>query len=236
VITEIVSEAQLVSAIRLPRLIGFLARTEGQVRHWELAYVVRRVVTPHLPAPSAQELLSWWGSSWTFRPRTPRDLERLPRAIDLASAWYGMPDPAAELASRAATLLATNAMYHAPVDAEGNRRYAPDWRPDRLMEDEVPDIGLTVDDALLAVEAHDPFGRLPRARVFGGLLRPEQAGAHAGLEAERIGLGFFRLFYSAAILRFDVSPRFGTLVSWVHDRRITRRSHQGQARSVYFLG
>jgi hypothetical protein len=236
VITEIVSEAQLVSAIRLPRLIGFVARTDGQVRHWELTYVVRRLITPDLPVPPARALLSWWGANWSFRPSTPRDLDRVARAVDLAACWAGMPEAAADLAGRAAQVLATNAMYHAPIDGDGNRRYAPDWRPDRLMDDEVPELRLTVDETLLAVEAHDRFGRLPRSRAFTGLLRPDQAGAHAGIEAERVGLGFFRLFYSAAILRFDVTPHDGTFVSWIHDRRITRRSHQGQARSVYFLG
>lgn len=236
VITEIVSEAQLVSALRLPRLVGFVARTEGEVRHWEIAYLVRRLVTPHLPVPTARELLAWWAADWTFRPGTPRDLDRVPRAVELAACWAGMAEPSAELAARAANVLATNAMYHAPVDGAGNRRYAPDWRPDRLMDDEVPDVGLAVDGTLLAVEARDRFGRLPRSRVFSGLLRPDQASAHAGLVAERVGLGFFRLFYSAAILRFDVSPRHGTVVTWIHDRRILRRAHQGQARSVYFVG
>ncbi|MEZ4237942.1 MAG: hypothetical protein R3F59_17715 [Myxococcota bacterium] len=236
VVTEIVSEAQLVSAIRMPRLVGFLARTAAGIRHWELGYLVRRLLHPQGPGPTATDLLPWWSAVRRFSPRTPRDLERVPRAVDLACGWFRQPETVADLAGRAAQVLATNAMYHAPRDADGAPRYAPDFRPDALADDEVPEVTLACDGHRVVVEARDRFGHLPRERVFAGLLRPEAAAAHAGLTEHRSGLGFFRLFYSASALRIDVTPGRETLVSWVHEEGVTRRTHQGQGRSVYVVG
>ncbi|MEQ1570039.1 MAG: hypothetical protein ABMA64_30680 [Myxococcota bacterium] len=241
VITDEVGDALLASALRTPKLIGFVGRTDGMLRAWELSYLVRRVVTPQQPMPGSHELLNWGASSVTFRPRTTRDRDQAVAAVEVVSARFGMSRRAAALAADAGHELLMNAMYDAPVDAAGNAKYAQDRTASiTLLDHEIPTLRLTVDGAHLALDMVDPFGRLPRAKLFGGLLRGRTGAvathASAVLDVSHggAGLGMFKLYSTAAILRVEVQPGRQTLVSWVLDRSTGQRGRT-MAHSLYFL-
>ncbi|MEZ4241802.1 MAG: hypothetical protein R3F59_37770, partial [Myxococcota bacterium] len=171
-LVEQVDDAMLAAALRHPRLLGFVARTERGPRYWELGYLVRRTVTPQQPVPGSHELLSWGASSVTFRPRTTRDRDQTVQAVELVATRFGMSRRAAAMAADASHELLMNAMYDAPVDSAGRPRYAGDRQAQIVLQDhEIPTLRLTVDGAHLALDISDPFGRLPRHKVFGGLLR-----------------------------------------------------------------
>ncbi|MEQ1503391.1 MAG: hypothetical protein ABMB14_14230 [Myxococcota bacterium] len=241
-IVEPIDDAMLASALRLPRMVGFLGRTDHGPRPWELAYVVRRTVAPQQPIPGAHELLNWGASTVTFRPRTTRDRDQAVQAVELVATRFGMSRRASAMAADASHELLMNAMYDAPIDPTGRPKYAADRQAQiSLAENEVPTLRLTVDGSHLALDISDPFGRLPRAKVFGGLLRGRTgviaptASAVLDVSHGGAGLGMFNLFNSAAILRIEVIPGRQTLVSWILDRTVSHRTQRSQSRSLYFI-
>ncbi len=242
VLAHQIDDSLLSVAAQTPQVLGFLAWRVIGVRPWELSYMVRRVVAPQQPPPSSADVLLWGASSVTWRPRTSADRDQTVRAVQLVAMRFGIGRRLAGVAADAAHELLMNAMYTAPVDAQGRPRYAGDRRAELELEDhEVPTLRLTVDSSHLALDIVDPFGRFPRDRLFGGILRG-RTGALSGTDDEVLdmsrggaGLGLFNLFNTAAVLRVEVVPGRQTLVSWMIDRTITVRSQRSLARSVYFI-
>ena len=155
---------------------------------------------------------------------------------------FGIGRRLAGTAADAAHELLMNAMYDAPVDASGSPRYAEDRQADiRLEEHEIPVLRLTVDSSHLALDIIDPFGRLPRGKLFGGILRG-RSGALASRASSVLdvsdggaGLGLFNLFSSGAVVRAEVVPGRQTLVSWMLDRTVNQREIRSLPRSLYYL-
>lgn len=235
VIADRVHPELLDTAVRVPQLVGVVARAGGARLALELGYVVRRVSSPQQPAPGAPELLTWGASTVTFRPRTSHDRDRAVEAVESVGHKFGIPRRVASIAAEAAHELLMNAMYGAPIDpTTGAPRYAHDRTASiRLHDAELPTLRLTVDGAYLALDCSDPFGRMTRNKLFRGLVRGlagelDTAGGGAGL-------GWHRLFGSASILRVEVVPRRQTIVSWILDRTVDPRAQRAQGRSVYFV-
>jgi hypothetical protein len=241
-LVDSIEDSLLAAALRHPRLLGFVARTDRGPRNWELGYVVRRTVAPQQPIPGSHELLNWGASTVTFRPRTTRDRDQTVQAVELVATRFGMSRRAAAMAADASHELLMNAMYDAPIDATGHPRYAGDRQAQiSLLDHEIPTLRLTVDGAHLALDISDPFGRLHRSKVFGGLLRG-RTGAVAPSASSVLdeshggaGLGMFNLYNSSAVLRVEVQPGHQTLVSWMLDRRVSQRTQRKQSRSLYVL-
>src|SRR5207244_12115158 len=60
-----------------------------------------------------------------------------------------------------------NAMYDAPVGADGKPKYAQDRKADlSLLDAEQPTLRLATDGTKLVIQVTDPFGRLLRKHVF----------------------------------------------------------------------
>ena len=242
VVADEIDDALLATALRIPGLVGFVGRSSGMARSWELAYLVRRVVSPQQPPPGAHELLSWGASSVVFRPRTTRDRDQAVEAVEVVAVRFGVPRRLASVVAEASHELLMNAMFDAPVDPDGRPRYAADRRAAiSLLDHEVPTLRLSVDGAHVALDISDPFGRLPRDKLFGGLLRGRTGtvatSASTVLDTSHggAGLGLFKLFGSASILRVEVVPNCKTVVSWIMDRSVDRRAHRSQSRSVYYV-
>lgn len=242
VLAHTLDDGMLATALRTPQVMGFLAwRTIG-VRPWELSYLVRRVVAPAQSAPTSDQVLLWGASSVTWRPHTSADRDQTVRAVELVAMRFGIGRRLAAAAADAAHELLMNAMYDAPVDAAGTPKYAGDRRAEvRLEEHEIPTLRLTVDSSHLALDITDPFGRLARSKLFGGILRG-RSGAVASQGASVLdvsdggaGLGLFNLYNSAAILRAEVVPGRRTTVSWLIDRSVSVRDQRSMPRSVYYI-
>ena len=148
----------------------------------------------------------------------------------------------AEGVSVGAHELLMNAMYDAPVDRNGQLKYALERAAMITLEDaEVPALRLTIDSRRIALDAIDPFGRLPRGRFFDGVLR-----GHKSLTAENpqdfldtsfggAGLGLHTLYTTGILLRAEVTPFQTTHVSWVIDRTAGGKELRTAQRSLYFL-
>lgn len=231
----------LAAAVRLPRLLGIVGRTDGVIRPWELAYLVRRVVSPQVPPPASNDLLSWGASTVNFRPRTTNERDQTVQAIETVSIRFGMSRRTAVMAADATHELLMNAMYDAPHDANGQPRYANDRQASiTLAESEIPTLRLTVDSHYLALDAIDPFGRLARGKLFGGLLRAT-TGSTAATPTAMLdvshggaGLGLFKLYSTCTFLRAEVAPGRQTMVSWVVDRALGSKA-RSSGRSLAYL-
>ena len=108
-----------------------------------------------------------------------------------------------------------NAMYDAPVDATGHPMYAADRKAEiTLSTAQQPTVLLGTDGTRLALQVKDPFGRLQRNHVVGGLLRGLSGGemdqSHGGA-----GLGMMVCHNSAAAMFFDVIKGRATEVTAV---------------------
>jgi hypothetical protein len=236
VLTEEITDGMISTALRQKRLVGFVGWNHGSARQWEMAFLTRRLLAPRQSPPSSADLLTWGASSVTFRPRTTV------QAVEVVAKRFGIQGRSARVAADAAHELLMNAMYDAPVDAQGRLVYALDRTADiRLQDHEVPTLRLTVDAQHLALDMTDPFGRLPRDKIWQGILRGRggQSGA-AGSEVLDVshggaGLGLFNLFTSAAVMRMEVVPNKSTTVSWIQARSVSQRDQRSLARSLYFL-
>jgi hypothetical protein len=242
VVADAIDDPLLAAALRFPQVIGFQGRLDGMMRAWELSYAVRRVVSPQQPIPGSHELLNWGASTVTFRPRTTKDRDSAVQAVEVVTARFGMSRRAAALAADASHELLMNAMYDAPVDGHGHAKYAADRQATITLQDhEVPTLRVTVDGAHLALDMTDPFGRLPRSKLYGGLLRGRtgsvatQASAVLDVSHGGAGLGMFKLFSTAAIFRTEVVPGRQTTVTWMLDRGGGTRAGRPAAQSLYFI-
>ncbi len=242
VLADSLSDALIAGALREPRLAGFVGVLPDGCRPWEVSYIVRRLLSLGQPAPTSADLLMWGASSVTWRPRRTGDRDQTVRAVELVAGRFGIGRRLASAAADAAHELLMNAMYDAPVDASGRALYAADRQAAvELQEHEVPTLRLTVDPRHLALDILDPFGRLPRGKLFGGILRG-RSGAAASDPSKVLdvshggaGLGLFNLFNSSAVLRAEVVPGESTLVSWVIDRTVNQREQRHLAHSLYFV-
>ncbi|MEN0068008.1 MAG: hypothetical protein AAGA48_38115 [Myxococcota bacterium] len=242
VLTPETTDRLIGTALRVPQIVGLLAWLPAGVRPWELSYITRRAVAPEQHTPPSSQMLLWGGSTVTWHPRTSEDRERAVRAVELVATRFGITRRVAATAADAAHELLMNAMYDAPIDSRGRRRYAGDRQASIALEQgEVPTMQLTVDSSHLALDVSDPFGRLPRQKVFGGILR-----GRSGAQAPRwgtviddseggAGLGLFNLFHSSAVLRVEVAKGRHTLVSWMVDRAVPIRDRRTMARSLHFV-
>lgn len=241
VLAQTIDEGMLSAAMRFPQVLGFLAwRTVG-VRPWELSYIVRRAVAPTQAPPLSSDLLLWGASTVSWHPRNSMERDATVRAVEVVAMRFGISSRLAAVAADAAHELLMNAMYDAPVDEAGRPKYAQDRQSEiELERHEVPTLTLTVDSSHLALDAVDTFGRLPRNKLFGGILRGRHGQSRTpdavlDVSGGGAGLGLFNLFGTAAVFRAEVVPLRTTQVSWILDRTVGQRDQRTQARSLYYV-
>lgn len=231
VLTPETTDRLVAKALEVPQIIGLLAWLPAGVRPWELSYVVRRAVAPEQDVPLSSDVLMWGASNVTWHPRTSEERDRTVRAVELVATRFGISRKIAATAADAAHELLVHAMIDAPVDARGRRRYAADRTAQIALEPaEVPTMQLTVDTSHLAIDVTEPFGRLSRRVLLGGILQ-----GRVGNTDVREGIGFFNLFTTAAVLRVEVRPGRSTLVSWMVDRVVSTRDRRAMPRSLYYI-
>lgn len=242
IFTRGTNERLLRVAIGNPRVVSLMAEHLDGPCDWELVYLSRRLVAPAEPSPHMGHLLSWGATTVKWEPRTTEDLRKVVNQVERLAANLGVSRRAAKRVSIATHELLMNAMYDAPVDASGKPRYALNRRaPIHLEPDESPTLWFTVDARRIALDAIDPFGRLPRNRFFDGVLR-----GHLALTAENpedyldtshggAGLGLHTLYSNGALLRAELLPMRRTHVSWMLDRTVAPAELRDRPKSLYFL-
>ena len=127
------------------------------------------------------------------RIRRLRDVQHAADAASLIVQEAGGSKTAAQLAADVLHELAVNALLDAPVDAQGEPKYAHRrTEVNEVEEADACDLGLAVDGARIYLEAVDRFGRLttkPFARAlesYGGRVQVNSSGGGAGLGLRRM--------------------------------------------------
>lgn len=234
------NEEALSAAAGNPRVAGLLAWTAEGGRGWELRYIARRLMAPKQPPPHMGSLFGWGATTINFRPQTTADQrEVVDRVAELAEE-LGVGRRNIQALSTATHELTMNAMYDAPVDAQGKPRYALDRKANITLEPhEVPTLRFTLSSDYIALDIVDPFGRLPRKRWFEGVLRGHRNLKYGEQELDTshggAGLGLHTLYMNGNILRAELHPTRLTHVSWILDRNAPRRGFNKLPRSLYFL-
>ncbi|MCB9693521.1 MAG: hypothetical protein H6736_17045 [Alphaproteobacteria bacterium] len=233
-------ERSMQTALADPRIGGLLGWRAHGGRSWELRYLARRLVAPLETPPNMGALLGWGVSTFAFLPRTTAEERATVVNIEGLAKRLGLGRREAELTSTAAHELMMNAVYDAPVDAEGKLKYALDRTKNiELLPDEVPTLVFTVSAEYVALDMIDPFGRLPRPRFFEAVLRGHRNVLYGRSDLDTsmggAGLGLHTLYSSGCLLRAEMQPSKLTHVSWVLDRRLSREEARSQPRSLFYL-
>lgn len=233
-------ETAFETALADDRIGGLLAWGEHGGRLWELRYIARRLLAPKELPPHLGALLGWGATTIHWAPSTTRQQRDIVVRIETLGPRLGLTSAQSASLSVAAHELTMNAMYDAPVDREGNVKYALERRQDlALLPNEVGSLRFTVTGNFIALDMIDPFGRLPRGRFFEAVLRGHRNMKYGRLDLDTThggaGLGLHTLYNTGSILRAEVHPGRLTHVSWVLDREAPKRGFRKLPRSLYYL-
>jgi hypothetical protein len=224
-------------AVEEPRLSNVFGRAnfESTPRDWELMMVARRLLRPADGCAPFSSYLAWGftGFQEQVRDTAGRDgaVGRVQRYIDK----LGVPKRVGEMFSELAHELLMNALYDAPADAQGKAKYAHDRKASITVEEkEAATLRLASDGTRLAIQVSDPFGRLQRKHVFGGLARGLKGGqmdqSHGGA-----GLGMVVCHNSTVAMIYDVTKGQKTEVTGLFDLDMNLREFRTQAKSLHYF-
>lgn len=224
-------------AVEEPRLSNVFGRPnfESTPRDWELLMVARRLLRPTEGGAPFSSYLTWGftGFQEMIRDTASRDaaVARVQKFIEK----IGVPKRVGEMYGELCHELLMNALYDAPADAQGQPKYAHDRKATILLEEaEAATLRLASDGVHLAIQVVDPFGRLARKHVFGGLARGLKGGqmdqSHGGA-----GLGMVVCHNSTVAMIYDVAPGHRTEVTGLFDLDMNLREFRTQAKSLHYF-
>jgi hypothetical protein len=185
-------------------------------------------------APPIGAYVDWGCSSLDLDVRTTADRDAAVARIQEFVAALQLPKRVAEMFGELAHELLMNAMYDAPIDAQGRPKYAGDRKADiKLADGERPVVRVATDGSRLVLQVRDPFGRLERRHVFDGLARGLAGGemdqSHGGA-----GLGMMVCHNSSSAMFFDVVRGRSTEVTAMFELDMNLRELRTQAKSLHF--
>lgn len=219
-----------------PAISHVLARKdfESPPRPWELLMAARRILLGD-GAPPFTAYLDWGAQIISLAVSSTADRDRAVGNVQEFIARLQAPKRVGEMFGELAHELLMNAMYDAPVDATGHPMYAADRKAEiTLSAAQQPTVLLGTDGTKLALQVRDPFGRLQRNHVVGGLLRGLSGGemdqSHGGA-----GLGMMVCHNSAAAMFFDVMRGRATEVTAVFELDQNLREFRTSAKSLHFF-
>jgi hypothetical protein len=222
------------TAGKVPQIMGIIGSREpgGMPRCWELLQISKRLALGK--APPAHAVLSW-GHSWLEHTLGgSRDRDELIEQVRSFCAEFQTPRQASATAQLADELM-MNAMYDAPVDDKGRERYAHSRnQPVELEPRERPTFAYGTDGSRIVISISDPFGRLPKGAVFGGIHRGLTTG-QMDTRGGGAGLGMLLIHHAAKVLYFDVVPGRRTQVTAVVELDISPQDFRKLPGSVHFF-
>jgi hypothetical protein len=223
------------SALEEPRLSNIIGRPnfESTPRDWELLLAARRLVRPD-PHPF-QGLLAWGSSGYQWTPRTTAERDAVSREVQSFIDHIGTPKRVGEMFYELAHELLMNAMYDAPIDEKGRAKYAHDRRADIVLEPaEAPTVRIASDGIRVALQVADPFGRLGRHHVFGGLVRGLKGG-EMDQSGGGAGLGMVKIYHATVSTIYDVVRGRRTEVTGIFELDMNLREFRTLPKSVHFF-
>ncbi|HEY4242883.1 MAG TPA: hypothetical protein VGM88_23870 [Kofleriaceae bacterium] len=205
---------------------------ESAPRPWELLLVVRRLLAPETQLP-VYAFPHWGGDGGELSVHTPAERDAAIGTLAAVIAKLGMPARLGEMVGEVLHELLMNALYDAPADAQGRPRFAHDRKaPVMLSSAEAARLSYATDGMIFVVAVRDPFGRLERHHVVGGLARGlaggEQDRSHGGA-----GLGLTVCHNASSALFFDVEQGRATEATAVFDLDLNLRELRTQAKSLH---
>ncbi|MDY0001979.1 MAG: hypothetical protein RBU30_11835 [Polyangia bacterium] len=217
--------------------LDFLLGRDGKdaaPREWELLYLVRRLLGGESPGLGA--LLAWGYTGFKELVHNPTQRDACVEGVVRFCQKLNMPGRVQEMFAELSHELLMNAMYDAPVDSSGRPKYSQDRKAQITLEpEEAATIRCASDGMRMVISVSDPFGRLPRRAVFGGMAR----GLRGGEMDQRnggAGLGMMYIYRASAIAIFEVMPGVRTQVTSVYEIDTNQREFRNLPRSVHFFG
>lgn len=205
---------------------------ESSPRPWEVLMLARRFMS--IGSPPLAAYLDWGYSALDINVRTTADRDNAVTQITTFVGQLQLPKRVGEMFGELAHELLMNAMYDAPVDAQGRPKYAADRKANiSLADQERPFVRVATDGTKLALQVRDPFGRLERRHVFDGLARGLAGGemdqSHGGA-----GLGMMVCHNNSSAMFFDVVKGKQTEVTALFELDMNLRELRTQAKSLHF--
>ena len=156
------------------------------------------------------------------------------RLVKLCTDQLGVSSRIANSVGEVIHELLTNAMYDAPIDAQGRAIYSHDrTAPIQLNNEDRVTFRYGTDGTRLVVETADRFGRLRRSDFVRSLRRA--AAGQVNRSAGGAGIGLSMIYRTANVLQVDVDPGQRTRVTAVFDLDSARATEGARAtRTVIF--
>ena len=218
-----------------PRLSNIIGRTnfETTPRDWELLLAARRLTRPE--PHTFQGLLSWGFTGFQWKPRETAERDAVSAQVQAFIDKIGTPKRVGEMFYELCHELLMNAMYDAPVDEQGRPKYAHDRKNSIQLEpDEAPMVRIASDGVKIVLSVTDPFGRLGRHHVFGGLVRGLKGG-EMDQSGGGAGLGMVKVYHSTVSTLYDVVRGRKTEVTGVFELDMNLREFRTLPKSVHFF-
>jgi hypothetical protein len=218
-----------------PRLSNIIGRAnfESTPRDWELLLAARRLMRPE--PHTFQGLLSWGFTGFQWKPRETAERDAVSAQVQAFIDKIGTPKRVGEMFYELCHELLMNAMYDAPVDEQGRPKYAHDRKNAIQLEpDEAPLVRIGSDGVKVVLSVTDPFGRLGRHHVFGGLVRGLKGG-EMDQSGGGAGLGMVKVYHATVSTLYDVVRGRKTEVTGVFDLDMNLREFRTLPKSVHFF-
>jgi hypothetical protein len=197
--------------------------------------VLRRLLRPEDGPPPFTAYLDWGFRGFQERVANTSERDAAVARVEESVSELGVPKRVCEMLHELTHELLMNAMFDAPVDEDGNPKYAMNRKAAiELSDDEQPTLRFGTDGSRVAVQVSDPFGRLERRHVFDGLARGLEEGemdrSHGGA-----GLGMAVCHNSSSAMFFDVLRGVKTVVTGIFELDLNLREFRTQAKSLHFF-
>jgi hypothetical protein len=166
-----------------------------------------------------------------------KNYEQKNRAIDVLLHYATLAGVRGQVRERIQTVadeLMMNALYHAPVDADGNEKYADRPIKELAKLEEVAPIEVQYGSSgrYFGVSVRDGGGSLSRQRAMQYLLRAKSGTTEIEKKVGGAGLGLVSVLRSVSKLVFNLDPGQSTEVIGLFDMELFAKGKVG-ARSVH---
>jgi hypothetical protein len=227
----------LAKPLEEPRLVALLGRPSFEVPPSEADLLAIARSTLGMPPPPLEARLHWGAEGFEALLTDGAGRDQAVRDTVAFTARLGAPKRVGEMLAELAHELAMNALYDAPVDAEGRPRFAHDRKAEiALGPEDAARFRCASDGVRIAVEVADRFGRLERKHVFGGLVRALRPGQNGQMDTQGggAGLGMMVAYRSTTALFFDVARGHRTRVTGIFDLDLNLREFRLLPKTIHF--
>lgn len=185
-----------------------------------------------------EKYLLWGVEPYRVEIRDSREKMNYVREVAAYAQKLGVGDRTLELIETVVDELATNAIFNAPRDAEGNAKYGKLSRRETVVLEphEVATLAFACDGNYIAISQTDPFGALTQDTIVNYLNRclvrgPQQISDASG----GAGIGLYRVFQSLSKFVVNIDPGRKTEVISLIDLRLNMKRFRQLPKSFHIF-